>query len=296
MRITTLFAVAALTALSASAEAIPSGIENLYLVGEAAPAYWDNSKAPAFTKKADGIFEWTGTLRTGQFKMTVSRDNWNSLVSAVQDNETMVLDTPMAMMYKPEADNSIDWKWYNNEAGNYTLTADINNATLTVVKAGGEIQPAFSQAYIIGSAVASGWDRDSAPELTKEEDNNYTWTGELKAGEFKFLTSRDRWDSVVAMNPDTEVELGSAMPAQINVDGGGNDYKWVIKEDGNYVVKLNSVAMTMTINKSTISKIVEIEDTEANAVYYNMSGVRVSNPADGIFIKVANGKAVKVRL
>ena len=29
-------------------------------------------------------------------------------------------------------------------------------------------------------------------------------------------------------------------------------------------------------------------------VYYNLQGIRVDNPADGIFVKVENGKSSKV--
>lgn len=39
---------------------------------------------------------------------------------------------------------------------------------------------------------------------------------------------------------------------------------------------------------------VEIEDTDAPAVYYNLQGVRVENPSSGIVIRVQGGKATKV--
>lgn len=37
-------------------------------------------------------------------------------------------------------------------------------------------------------------------------------------------------------------------------------------------------------------------ETEEEATYYNLQGVKVENPAEGIYVKVANGKAVKVVL
>ena len=39
---------------------------------------------------------------------------------------------------------------------------------------------------------------------------------------------------------------------------------------------------------------VEIEDTDAPAVYYNLQGVRVENPSSGIVIRVQGGKATKM--
>lgn len=39
---------------------------------------------------------------------------------------------------------------------------------------------------------------------------------------------------------------------------------------------------------------IEVEDAEGDAVYYNLEGVKVANPANGLYIKVKDGKAVKV--
>ena len=38
---------------------------------------------------------------------------------------------------------------------------------------------------------------------------------------------------------------------------------------------------------------IEVEN-DGEAVYFNLQGVRVDNPENGIFVRVANGKAVKV--
>lgn len=47
-------------------------------------------------------------------------------------------------------------------------------------------------------------------------------------------------------------------------------------------------------NTSTSVNMVKVADTEA--VYYNLQGVRVANPVNGLFIKVQNGKSSKVAL
>lgn len=39
---------------------------------------------------------------------------------------------------------------------------------------------------------------------------------------------------------------------------------------------------------------VEIDENNAPAVYYNLNGVEVENPVNGLFIKVQGGKASKV--
>ena len=57
----------------------------------------------------------------------------------------------------------------------------------------------------------------------------------------------------------------------------------------------NPTIKTMTVyytDAAGIDDVIIIDDSEA--VYYNLQGVRVANPERGIFVKVANGKAVKV--
>ena len=57
----------------------------------------------------------------------------------------------------------------------------------------------------------------------------------------------------------------------------------------------NPTIKTMTVyytDAAGIDDVIIIDDSEA--VYYNLQGVKVTNPERGIFVKVANGKAVKV--
>ncbi|MDE7159643.1 MAG: starch-binding protein [Muribaculaceae bacterium] len=57
-------------------------------------------------------------------------------------------------------------------------------------------------------------------------------------------------------------------------------------ETGEYVV--NPVYQDIQTSVSSI------EAAEGEAVYFNLQGVRVDNPADGVYIRVAGGKAMKV--
>lgn len=71
--------------------------------------------------------------------------------------------------------------------------------------------------------------------------------------------------------------------------------------------------LTMTVEKNGVSKaydfyvtntrlsgiddvVVGEEANDADAVYYNLQGVKVANPENGVYLKVVNGKAVKVAL
>lgn len=50
------------------------------------------------------------------------------------------------------------------------------------------------------------------------------------------------------------------------------------------------------VEKNTQSGIAEIETADENAVYFDLRGVRVENPANGIMIEVKEGSARKVML
>lgn len=54
--------------------------------------------------------------------------------------------------------------------------------------------------------------------------------------------------------------------------------------------------ISATVTKSSTDGVEGIKASEADAIYYNLQGVQVANPANGVFVKVANGKAVKVVL
>ncbi len=62
--------------------------------------------------------------------------------------------------------------------------------------------------------------------------------------------------------------------------------------DKKYNVTYNAKTNTMVI--SIDDAVENIFDDEVEAVYYNLQGVRVDNPANGIFVRVAGSKTEKV--
>lgn len=298
MKLNVLIAMTAMAtgSLFAKADEIPAGIDNIYLVGEAAPYEWNNGQSQ-FVKADDGTFYWNGFLRTGQFKMTTDPNDFNSLVSAVQDNETMVVGQPMTMAYNPQDGGSMDYKWYNNVAAFYTLTVNLADATLIVT--GYTPSPAIESLVLVGGVVSSGYSLDDAPVLEKNGDI-FNYSGELNAGEFKFVINRDgqAWPSIVADSADKTAAMDIPMRAYRSTSTSMKDYKWVISEAGKYDISVDTAKMLVTVSKNEdtdgISAIVA--DDSAEAVYYNLCGVRVDKPENGIFIRVCNGKASKIAL
>lgn len=67
----------------------------------------------------------------------------------------------------------------------------------------------------------------------------------------------------------------------------GEEYSVYAMKDG-----VKSVAKSIVADAATGIAGIEAEDGEA--VYFNLQGVRVQNPENGVFIRVQNGKAVKI--
>lgn len=57
----------------------------------------------------------------------------------------------------------------------------------------------------------------------------------------------------------------------------------------------NEIMYTVGSSNTTSVELIN-NDSTSTPVYYNLSGVRVNNPANGLYIKVVDGKATKVRL
>lgn len=94
-------------------------------------------------------------------------------------------------------------------------------------------------------------------------------------------------EAVTLNSPSTIVKYAN------NVDASGC-LSWTVPA-GTYSVKADLSSMKLTV--STVAGIqVETVDDSAEAVYYNLQGVRVDQPAQGVYIKVSGNKATKVYL
>lgn len=94
-------------------------------------------------------------------------------------------------------------------------------------------------------------------------------------------------EAVTLNSPSTIVKYAN------NVDASGC-LSWTVPA-GTYSVKADLSSMKLIV--STAAGIqVETVDDSAEAVYYNLQGVRVDQPAQGVYIKVSGNKATKVYL
>lgn len=119
-----------------------------------------------------------------------------------------------------------------------------------VVVPGGEAQYHYNNIYAFGDATPNGWTIGESVKLDKVDDNTYTATFAINAGEMKFALNND-WGCDWIMPTENGVGL-SHSACMLVKNGDSRDYKWKVsaEEAGTYTIVLDVKNMTMTAKKS----------------------------------------------
>lgn len=116
----------------------------------------------------------------------------------------------------------------------------------------------------------------------------FTLNMENMKSDWEFKVSNDDWSEnystdIFGMLADTNYSLF----ANVGNMSLANDYK-------NVVWTLNLLDNTISFTGDIDTSVAEIETSEDNVRYYNLQGVEVEKPVNGLYIRVANGKSEKV--
>ena len=256
------------------------------------------------TEGEDGTWSWTGDVKAGSFGVQYLENGIQQKWYA-SANEAAAIDAPGDYNATENGKN-----WTINLEGKMTFT--YNPTTLLLSVTGGSQSPVGTpeKVYLIGNFGDTHWSTADPVEMTKDGDK-FSVEAELKAagtdtedGYFSFVTAKGaEWDDVngsdrygaktkdEAITVSTDVEY-EKFAAGVNASAANS---WKLKA-GKYVFTIDFEKGVVRVEPKTSTGVENISAAgEAAAEYYNLQGVRVANPANGIFIRVANGKAVKVR-
>ena len=200
--------------------------------------------------------------------------------------------------------------------GTFTFTFDPNAMTLTVSGEGTDdpdpVVTMPENLFIVGNIAGCVWDTVNAPALTKS-GNTFTIENveivsaseEISEGFFSFITVRGAdWDTEVntgdrfgASQADEVIEAPAtvtltAYKAGVNASAAAS---WMI-EAAVYDITVDFAAMTVNVVKVGDGISAIEADNNAPAVYYNLQGVEVAEPANGLFIEVRGNQVRKVTL
>ena len=256
------------------------------------------------TEGEDGTWSWTGDVKAGSFGVQYLENGIQQKWYA-SANEAAAIDAPGDYNATENGKN-----WTLNLEGKMTFT--YNPTTLLLSVTGGSQSPVGTpeKVYLVGNFGDKHWSTADPVEMTKDGDK-FSVEAELKAagtdtedGYFSFVTAKGAsWDDVngsdrygaktkdEAITVSTDVEY-EKFAAGVNASAANS---WTLKA-GKYVFTIDFEKGVVRVEPKTSTGVENISTAgEAAAEYYNLQGVRVANPANGVFIRVANGKAVKVR-
>lgn len=256
-----------------------------------------------FDYKADNAFTGHVKLYQNGANGTFAVDQDLAMTAEVQHFKSPVYTN------KPLENVILLFDWGTNPAN---TTIEVTNIKLIKYVTGDEPEPATTpeQLYLNGAIV--GWVEPSEANadkfadyiLAETEKGSGIYTGEFEFeakenNSFRFYSKLDGWDnsSIGASQNDQQLPFtftDNVYEGEIFIGGKGS---WQLPDDF-----AGKVKMTVNLNDKTIKleaetkqdSIESIEAESADAVYYNLQGVRVANPENGIFIKVAGKKVEKV--
>lgn len=235
--------------------------ENLYLFGDGTGAEWYIDRGEKMVKRPDLKFE-NNVDGDGVFYM-VTR-----LGAVDEEKGFKFLDTHSGLDFN--AGYQFAWglgkiwkggsdRKYNGirENGMYSIKVDTKywNYEVRKMDAG---NPAGI--YIYGNATRYEWDldktvSDDSQKLASSDGITYSWTGDLKQGEFKFAFGGMHLNS--EGGPALSFDNGFLVTGN-EADGWKivvrtdmlNDTKYQVAEDGNYTVTINTDTMDLTVQKN----------------------------------------------
>lgn len=277
------------------------GEKNVYLAGEF-NGYNSTDADYKFTGN-DGVYTLHLDSFDSNFKV-VCNGTWLGYVeSAIESGvEYTLVDTGMenCKLTAPATDVT------------FVFTAATNTLKVTYTAGDTPIPPTPTvpaALYLVGGTIdGNEWDPAAAVEMTKE-GNVFSCTakvnGAMESADvyFSFLTAKGSWEEVNAYTrygattKDAPIAFGEAAAIKADNSGDAPAYKLTLEsgEDGisvKFVVDFDT--MTVTLTKDNNTSVVDAFTVEEAPVYFNLQGVKVAQPANGIYVKVANGKATKV--
>ena len=267
----------------------------LFLAGDATLYGWNLDDAQALLSTPDNDNIYTGTLYLKgeqEFKILASYEFGGTEYGAAPDASLTDGKITLASGINDEGYGKIKVV----EDGYYLITIDTENLSATFVKSVyQESEVIYSTLFMVGSATAGNWSVDNGTPMYQNPENPCEFSAmniELNEGTFKIanaLKGGGTWGGKYWF-------FRNADNAELMTLDQEGDLQWSIITAGNYNIVANTATGAISIKAAQSSSISDIAAPDAAAEYYNLQGVRVMNPANGLYIVRQGGKTFKTLL
>ncbi len=225
-------------------EIIPIETENLYIIGDATPSWWNIDTPTPCEKISDYIFVYEGGLNEGALQALLTPGDWSpAFILPIKEDSKINKSGKDDELFNYSINHSN--MWTVEDAGRYRLTFDLRNWTISAEYLGSY---APEKLYIVGSATAGGWSLDNATELTAVDgiDGEYTWTGYLAKGTFKATTVKDFGAPFYRpSSPDCQISETGITATDVVLTSDPDD-QWNVVAAGNYKIDINTKKLTIS--------------------------------------------------
>lgn len=265
--------------------------DRLLIVGEAVWGGWsiDNSIVMFNSTENPDVFKATVNLNAnGTFKFLTTTD-WGNLEYRAGDNDVTLAEGVASALVSTE-ENSNDKQFKVSETANYDIVCDLVAKTIVVTKAAyQENEIKHTALWLIGSATPGGWSLGDGVKISPRADNPMVLEGsaQLNEGEMKIAVNTYTGYGQTFYQRDVTDDTKMVF--------GGDDNKWNITKAAKYIIVADTKNLTISITEDTGTGIADIAgETDAQTEWFTLSGVKVAQPANGVFVKRQGKKTVKV--
>ncbi len=281
-----------LTASTETPEPAPEYPAAIYMVGY--NGAWD-PETPTEISGENGVYsakdvEFTNT----EFKLSTAKGTWDEFNAGVYGVESTPIEIGAEVALKKGYSNNITIA----TAGTYDVVVNLENMTLTL----NGVVNYPEVIYAIGDVNGLSWATSEGVAFDHKGDGIYEGSlfvdnSDNGYGYFQFATTLGAdWDAVNAgtrygaTENNQLVEPNIAYNMTNNWAGGTQSWKCA---EGKCNIQVDVVNCTMTILEFTGIEGISIENNGSD-VYYNLQGMKVDNPQNGLYIKVNGTKASRV--
>lgn len=198
----------------------------LYLIGDATPAGWNENLPEEMTPIGNDCFLWDGWLGCGELKFLNVRGDWSSSIVTSSQGLEFEDGGRYDLFYRNGTDN----KFINTVPGVVRIIVSLRDMKVNFRR------PVLS---FTGPA-ALGWTLDSTIPVFADNDGVVKWEGQLRQGELKILDGSGR-DWAPCYNAPFEGDVLSQGGHQMvyntsDHDSSGNfiDFKYMVPKSGRY--------------------------------------------------------------
>jgi hypothetical protein len=235
-----------------------TNIDNIWMIGDALPYGWNFNQIAAMKQNNTNEFTYEGPLYAGEIKFPLTKNGSFTIpyFMSQKPDESIIGDTNFDYITAAQS-TSHDDKWSVPSDGNYKLTINVDNRTLTCENIdlsavyneffeSDQIKSNHFRLYMVGDATPNGWDIGNATPMyynAAADPDCFMWEGRLSKGELKLpLISNGKFEVPYFMSASSDENpssQGNDLTFVDNSNGNQPDRKWYIPTTGYYQVKVN---------------------------------------------------------